>query len=679
MNFGYESCVYPLCNIDHLNGRTTFSALEQLAPCNLFLDMGDQLKRYIHNALLEKLRAGKSAKDTLAAAGDLKQLEQYKRKMRKLLREKIGYPPLSREPPRAVCTGRLAQDGYQVEKVVLTTRPHVYVTGNLYVPDGLSAKTGAVLFLCGHAADGKGYAEYQFVCRLLAKAGLIVLAMDSYGLGERLGYINPITGNQDVEWGCAEHDYAGAQILMTGDSAARYFVHDAMRAIDYLQALPQVDSNHIGVTGNSGGGTLTALLMMLDDRIAAAAPGTFLTSLENIFRYGVPQDAEQVWKGMVNYGFDHDDVLIAMAPKPVLILSALYDYFPISGTQEIYSSAKRFYKMYGKENNLLLYADSTEHCFSRRLAIAAARFFAMQFLEKDFPAECVPSRTVPAAELACTAAGQVRCEYPDAKFMYEENVRRLEGIIKKRNSLSEDDLRSDAIAWLKKRIYQQRSHPAPFLRRFGRIVVEDTAAECFVFEYAPECTANALYFSALENFGKSSMPLTIAVWEDGTTNLQRHRDFIVTRCRNGEAVLVLDLPGYGAMTSNRVLRMGDREFEGTNYTLNNDLLWIDDSLFAVRIFELLGAFRMLARELGIKANRIALYGEGFPAVYVATACLLHNCTFRGCTLNDYPADMESMVRDRLYNSYDIFSRLLPGALLYFDFSHLKKWVEDKLK
>ena len=125
--------------------------------------------------------------------------------------------------------------------------------------------------------------------------------------------------------------------------------------------------------------------------------------------------------------------------------------------------------------------------------------------------------------------------------------------------------------------------------------------------------------------------------------------------------------------------MGDREFEGTNYTLNNDLLWIDDSLFAVRIFELLGAFRMLARELGIKANRIALYGEGFPAVYVATACLLHNCTFRGCTLNDYPADMESMVRDRLYNSYDIFSRLLPGALLYFDFSHLKKWVEDKLK
>ena len=48
-------------------------------------------------------------------------------------------------------------------------------------------------------------------------------------------------------------------------------------------------------------------------------------------------------------------------------------------------------------------------------------------------------------------------------------------------------------------------------------------------------------------------------------------------------------------------------------------------------------------------------------------------------MNDYPADMESMVRDRLYNSYDIFSRLLPGALLYFDFSHLKKWVEDKLK
>ena len=46
-------------------------------------------------------------------------------------------------------------------------------------------------------------------------------------------------------------------------------------------------------TGNSGGGTLTAYLMALDDRIAAAVPSCYITSLEQLFATIGPQDAEQ--------------------------------------------------------------------------------------------------------------------------------------------------------------------------------------------------------------------------------------------------------------------------------------------------------------------------------------------------------------------------------------------------
>jgi hypothetical protein len=47
-----------------------------------------------------------------------------------------------------------------------------------------------------------------------------------------------------------------------------------MRAIDYLQSRNDILADKIGCTGNSGGGTLTAYLMALDDRIVAAARST---------------------------------------------------------------------------------------------------------------------------------------------------------------------------------------------------------------------------------------------------------------------------------------------------------------------------------------------------------------------------------------------------------------------
>ncbi len=52
-------------------------------------------------------------------------------------------------------------------------------------------------------------------------------------------------------------------------------------------------SRRLGCTGNSGGGTMTAYLMALDDRIAVAAPSCFITSLERLFATIGPQDAEQ--------------------------------------------------------------------------------------------------------------------------------------------------------------------------------------------------------------------------------------------------------------------------------------------------------------------------------------------------------------------------------------------------
>ena len=49
-------------------------------------------------------------------------------------------------------------------------------------------------------------------------------------------------------------------------------VWNAMRAVDYLETRPEVDGRRIGMTGISGGGSVTWFTAAADERIAAAGP-----------------------------------------------------------------------------------------------------------------------------------------------------------------------------------------------------------------------------------------------------------------------------------------------------------------------------------------------------------------------------------------------------------------------
>jgi dipeptidyl aminopeptidase/acylaminoacyl peptidase len=70
----------------------------------------------------------------------------------------------------------------------------------------------------------------------------------------------------------------GIQSLLGGESLARAMVWDGMRALDVLAERPEVDAKRMGVAGCSGGGTLTAYLAALDERVQAAAPACYISA-----------------------------------------------------------------------------------------------------------------------------------------------------------------------------------------------------------------------------------------------------------------------------------------------------------------------------------------------------------------------------------------------------------------
>src|SRR5205814_1848409 len=163
----------------------------------------------------------------------------------------------------------------------------------------------------------------------------------------------------------SEHTMVGVGALLVGRSTASYRIWDGIRSLDYLASRPEIDAKHLGCTGSSGGGTLTSYLMALDDRIVAAAPSCYITSLERLFATIGPQDAEQNITGQVAFGMEHADYLTMRAPRPTLICAASRDFFDIQGTWASFREAKRAYGLLSYAERVDLVESDSGHGFPK--------------------------------------------------------------------------------------------------------------------------------------------------------------------------------------------------------------------------------------------------------------------------------------------------------------------------
>ncbi len=276
---------------------------EQPAP-------SEMLKRYLLEA--RQNSSFDARRKAIAAIKTPADVERRQKDLRGVLSGVAGRPARANAAQSAGWSGRLKRDGYRVEKVIFESRPRHHVTSNLYLPDGQGPFAG-VLVPCGHSDNGKAAETYQRICILLARHGMAVLCYDPIGQGERFQLLD--SGGKPVIRGTTEHTMAGIGALLVGRQLASYRIWDGFRALDYLASRPEVDPNRLGCTGNSGGGTMTAYLMALDDRIKVAAPSCYITSLERLFETIGPQDAEQNITGQVAAGMEHADYITMRAPE----------------------------------------------------------------------------------------------------------------------------------------------------------------------------------------------------------------------------------------------------------------------------------------------------------------------------------------------------------------------------
>jgi dienelactone hydrolase len=310
---------------------------------------------------------------TLAALATRADAEAYVQTVRGKIADCFGPRP-EKTPLNPRVTRVVERDAYKIENVLFESRPGFLVSANLYIPKGRTFPRPGVVASCGHSANGKAIDTYQAFCQGLARLGYVVLIFDPIGQGERMQYVDsnwkPLRGT-----GTAEHNYAGVQQVLVDERFWMWRAWDGIRALDYLMSREEVDVRHLGITGNSGGGTMTTWLCGVEPRWTMAAPSCFVTEFRRNMENELGADAEQCPAKALALGLDHEDFLAALAPKPIIILAKEKDYFDARGNEAAYHRLKRLYRLLGAEDNIAYFVGPTYHGYSQENREAMYRWF----------------------------------------------------------------------------------------------------------------------------------------------------------------------------------------------------------------------------------------------------------------------------------------------------------------
>jgi len=630
------------------------------APATPPVEMLNRFPRMVQEYFVGRVRqVGQLAEKRRAALRSKRDAEAYVRDVRQKIQQCFGPWP-EKTPLNPRVTGVVERDTYKLEKVIFESRPNFPVTGNLYLPKGGKFPAPGVVGTCGHSANGKAEGAYQSFAQALARQGYVCLIFDPIGQGERLQYVDEkFKPRRGV--GTSEHLYAGNPQFLVGEFFGAWRAWDGIRALDYLLTRPEVDPQHVGVTGNSGGGTMTTWLCGVEPRWTMAAPSCFVTTFRRNLENELPADTEQCPPHALALGLDHSDFIAALAPKPVVLLGKEKDFFDARGLEEAYARLKRLYKLLGAEQNISLFTGPTYHGYTQENREAMYRWFNRVTKVSDAQAE--PAVTVEKDEtLWCTPHGQVGEFKPRTVFSFTAELSR--SLARKRGSVSGAALKRTVAEALK----LSKRKGVPDYRILRNVTGRRYPKKNFA-TYAIETEPNAFAIvyrlddeSLMSRPPREAKRALLYVSHQSADAELRDEPWIaeLIAAEPGSAVFTCDVRGIGESQPNTC---GPRSFlsaYGSDYFYAIHSIMLDQPYVGQKTFDVLRVVDWL------KANghtEIHLAGKGWGALPATFAALLSD-DVKQVTLKNALTSYSDVAESEDYRWP--LSSFVPGVLKHFD-------------
>lgn len=578
--------------------------------------------------LVERTRAmRKERAERLRNIRTRAQAEKYRDEVRRKLKKCFGPLP-GKTPLNARITGVRDERHFTIENVTFESRPGFVVTANLYLPKTREGKIPGVVGSCGHAGDGKSCPNYQAFCRELARNGFAVLIFDPFSQGERDQYYR--LRNRGVKLPpVLAHNMMGKQLELLGESFGAWRVWDGIRALDYLRSRPEVDPARIGLTGNSGGGTMTSWIWGVEPRFCMAAPSCFVTTFLANLENELPQDNEQYPPGLLGGGMDMGDLFMARAPDPVILIGQRYCFFDWRGLQETYEEVRKFYGHFGARDRVRLFIGKNPHGYFPDGRLAMVDFFRETMKFKG-PGHRKPVPGIERELLDVTPKGQVLAM--GSRPIYEWISDRAGQLAEARKKLS----KAETAKRLSRLLNAAPPKAAPHFRvlrpqvigddTYGRYAVETernirgilrgrlksgNAVEGFSLEPAKEVVLYVPHLSSEQD---------LAAGLEGRTKLPLY---------------ALDPRGMGESMPDDWLDFWHAY--GNDYMAHGFGVMFGESYLGDRVRDVLAAVKLL-REQG--AARVQLWGRGQGALLALFAAVLDPATPRVRLINGPVSCME---------------------------------------
>lgn len=627
--------------------------LNFLANLDEFEHVREALPSYLRQHAMDFLDKRDRQVAQLSTLSDLARRKAYVREV--MTRDVGGFP--ERTPLNARVMGVLDRGDYKIEKIIFESLPHFYVTANLYLPKTGQPPYPAILYPLGHEQGAKAHSAWQIMLGSLATKGYVALAWDTLGQGERIQIYDHDFEEWKVRASTTEHTVQGTQCLLIGDAIARYTIWDGIRALDYLLSRPEVDTKRVACTGNSGGGTHTAYLSALDDRIQVAAPSCYITSWRQMLRTIGPQDSEQVFPYWIRDGLDYPDFIYAFAPKPFRILSAIRDFFPIGGARQTFEEAQRVYAKIGATDKLSMFEADDGHGYTHPRRMAGYAWFARWLKDEDDERPEPEIQIATEQDLQCTATGQV-VDLPDAETVFSLNRKRAAEI--RRPQLAPAALRARACE-----LTGYETVPGPVsLRPYGTLARDGYHIEKLVYESEPGIQVPALLFTP-DTGGSSRKPAL--VYLNGRGKAAGVTEDVEPFVKSGFVVLSIDARGMGETRWRNDNNPTDFERYFGDYDSAMTAILIGKTMPGMRAQDVTRGIDLLAARSDVDTSNIFGFGKDAGAVPMLYAAVLDD-RIRRVAFEGMLESYDWLIQHRIHRQ--IFEQIVPSALKYFDLPDL---------
>jgi dienelactone hydrolase len=568
------------------------------------------------------------------------------------MREAMGEWPAKPEPVEAKNVGTLKRKGFTIEKLLLKTRPDVWMSANLFLPEG-AKKVPGVLCVHGHWGMARREPTVQMRALGLVKLGFAVLLVDAFGAGERAPVIRK---------GSYHGALLGASLWPAGQTLLGVQVFDNRRAADYLASRPEVDGTKLGITGASGGGNQTMYAGALDSRFSAVVPvcsvGTYQAYLK------IACCMCEVLPGALRFT-EEGDVLGLVAPRALMVISATKDSFQFSvgEAKKSLERARAIFKLHGKEDSLSHTVIDSGHNYNRPMREAMYGWMQKHLMGKGdgkpvaepaveaekpediavFPGGERPKGILFPTSLGAREAGRLLAVFADKKLDHAEAW----------------EARAQAMRdQMPKVLGPMPELPKARLKFTGTKRGDGRGASTYQLPVEEGITLPG-EVRFINVFGK--MPACVLLNLDGKEAAFKH-PVAEGLIKNGHIVHAVDLRATGSLAPK-----GDAVRDAPDHNSAEQGVWIGRPLLGQWVADVRALVAEVRRQPGVLAGMVRLCGIGQAGVLALVAMAYLGKDIEGVALVDAPA---GLVTGSGYAEKTRVGLLAPGLFRVGDVPHL---------